>query len=587
MKELGEDKFSVFIPFEIEKAGDGQDRYSNMRIKGIASSPHHGSDSDGETLDPAGMDLTALLKQGNINFHHLWTKDPMAIIGEPTKAEITKDNELYIEGRLYPSSQKARDVYDLGEILEKDSETRRLGFSIEGTALTRDPKNKKKILKSRLTAVAITPSPKCKGTRMDIMKGELTESSYELIKAEGIEGDYLVDIVDETGVRHTVDKNFVIKAWTSDDLEKAMQAGSVTGRDTTNQVLGQESLKVESVDGKKKKKKKNFSKGEMYNTIFSIFKISDTSLIKNVYSLIEDIQKGITPNMENGITQEAIDKAKDLLKKGGGQGPFGDDVKAGAAGISAEERSTLKIDTNVQAGKDVEAKKLSRESWDKVKFELENVKMVVKQYQDALSNIDIIFNSGDMGTPDGDALDKPADDSMGTIDNLGKPNEQSQLKLDTSVTTASKVAKAESEELVKAQVDELTKGLTEKISQLSVSLSTKEIENTELKKSFDTLNEKVDQFLKSSPGPKSKITSTPIERFDPIKEGERTLSLKNNKKQIVDALVKAAGDDFNENNIFAQAASAVEIAGALGSTPKEANLVATELRKKSGIVITG
>jgi hypothetical protein len=224
-----DDKFSIFLPFEIVKStAVGADKYSNMRIKGIASTTKLGEDSDGETIEPTGMDVAPFMNGGTLNFHHLWTKDPLAIIGEPIKAEI-RDGDLWVEGKLYSSSQKARDVYDLAEILEKDSDTRRLGFSIEGKALVRNPKNKKHILKSRITNLAITPAPKCKGTRMDIMKGGLEDIDFELIKADiddpngGQFTPYLVDVVDGNGVRRTVDKDFNIKVW---PLDKAMDTSN-------------------------------------------------------------------------------------------------------------------------------------------------------------------------------------------------------------------------------------------------------------------------------------------------------------------------------------------------------------------------
>jgi hypothetical protein len=262
---MQEDKFSIFIPFEIEKGGEGSDKYQNMRIKGIASTTKQGVDSDGETLEPEGMDLSDLLARGTLNFHHLWTKDPLAIIGEPTKAEV-KDGDLYIEGKLYPSSQTARSVYDLGEILERDSDTRRLGFSIEGKAIQRDPKNKNRILKSKLSAVAITPSPKCKGTRMEIMKGGFEDIHYDFEKADmnvnngGEFTPYLVDVTDDKGVRRTIDKDFNIKIWKAEGIQTASTAAASSGVTQTESVNG--------IDPRKKKKQGYmFSKGELYSNL--------------------------------------------------------------------------------------------------------------------------------------------------------------------------------------------------------------------------------------------------------------------------------------------------------------------------------
>lgn len=198
---MKQDKFSLFIPIEIEKgkSKDPKDRYENMRFKGVASNPNTGLDADGEWLDPRGFDLNDFLSTGTINYHHLWKKSPAAIIGEPIAAKITKGGELYVEGKLWKSSPLARDVYDVAEVMEKDSDTRRMGFSIEGIPVERDPNNEKRILKAKITNLAITPAPKNKGTRMELVKGGFDKFEYE--PQEGSE--YLLDKV-EDGIRYRI-----------------------------------------------------------------------------------------------------------------------------------------------------------------------------------------------------------------------------------------------------------------------------------------------------------------------------------------------------------------------------------------------
>ena len=73
---------------------------------------------------------------------------------------------------LYSDSQLAKDVYGLAELLQKNSKKRRLGFSIEGKVLERDPLDESKITKARLTGLAITHIPKNPATICEIMKGE-------------------------------------------------------------------------------------------------------------------------------------------------------------------------------------------------------------------------------------------------------------------------------------------------------------------------------------------------------------------------------------------------------------------------------
>lgn len=278
---MSEDKFSIFIPLEIEKgSGTGEDRYANMKIKGIASNPNQGMDKQGQWLDPSGFDLSDFVKSGHLNYHHLWKDKPLTIVGEPTVARVTKNNELYVEGKLYKDSQVARDLYDLGEILEKNSDTRRLGFSIEGTVIKKDPLNKNRIIKSKITQLAITPAPICPGTKMELMKGGLDDLKFD----DNEDQEFLIDIVDN-GVRYTVDRNL--------QLVKAMVAGETTGRETADQSLSQEPLKQESIAGKKKKKKvakQQLSKGEVFSHLVSEYDLDNESC-KRVWELSQLIEK--------------------------------------------------------------------------------------------------------------------------------------------------------------------------------------------------------------------------------------------------------------------------------------------------------
>lgn len=157
--------------------------------------------------------------------------------------------------------------------------------------------------------------------------------------------------------------------------------------------------------------------------------------------------------------------------------------------------------------------------------------------------------------------------------------------------------KAETEgDLKKAETkanDELIKGFNDKLSAAITLIESKDKENEELKKSqadligkISSLEESINKIGKFSQGPKSLLKANSfVDRFAPAKEGETTLSLSQNKNQVINELVKAAGSDFGANNMFAKAASLVEYAGALGADPNEATIVASALRQKTGIVI--
>lgn len=279
-----QEKFSIFIPIEIEKSGKtGEEKYSNMKFKGIASNPNHGMDKQGQWLDPAGFNLNQFLNEGTINWHHRWKDKPSAIIGQPTKASITKSNELYVEGVLYPSSPLAREVYDLAEVMEKDSPDRRMGFSIEGIPLATDPKDKNKIIKAKITNLAITPQPVCPGTRMEIIKGGLNDLEFES------ETDYLIDIMKD-GIRYTVDKNLTIEKSNPTDSSSCHTQNAETA-EQKDRVTTKESL--EGAKKKKKRKEEGYlTKGELISELIFEYNLDEASC-KRVYDLCLEIDKNI------------------------------------------------------------------------------------------------------------------------------------------------------------------------------------------------------------------------------------------------------------------------------------------------------
>lgn len=213
-------RFNFFVPFEINKA-KGNDQ-GKIWINGICSS--NVEDSDEETLDPAGFDFQPLLKSGFFNYNHQGNKTSKAIVGEPTFAEVRNNgSDLYVEGFLYGDSEEAQNIVKLADILEKNNSSRRLGYSIEGQALERDPLNPKKINKARITGIAITASPKNPNTLLSIMKGEYAEPFIdiddnefeEVSKAEGIDiekggpgsGRHKTNDIIDSQFNHSLSKN--------------------------------------------------------------------------------------------------------------------------------------------------------------------------------------------------------------------------------------------------------------------------------------------------------------------------------------------------------------------------------------------
>lgn len=310
-----DDKFSIFIPFEISKAEDGVDKYQDMKIKGTFSTTKYGPDSDGETLEPAGMDFSDLLTSGHLNWHHAWTKDPMAIVGEPIKVEL-RNGEPYVEGKLYSESEKARGIYDLAQILEKSGSNRRLGFSLEGKALLRDKKNKNRVLKSKITGLAITPSPKCKGTAMELLKGDVSDWMFEDANGGQFEDTtYLVDVIGEDGIRRTVDKDFNIKVW---PLEKSVTTATIAPGTPESVEHDKKKIRVTAdawPDHNKDNLVKNLEKAELYiNLLTEGYTVEEC---KQLTLLSEAIDRGeIEYDLEKAENQD--------LEKGGKRAVVGE-----------------------------------------------------------------------------------------------------------------------------------------------------------------------------------------------------------------------------------------------------------------------
>ena len=273
-----ENRFNFWFPIEkAQEIIDPDTGEVRMLLGGIASTADE--DSDGEFLDPKGFDIEPLLKSGMVNWHHQAKDQPATIIGEPTKAEIRSDG-LYVETELYPSSKIAQEVWQLAQTLEKDSKTRRLGYSIEGKVLKRKSEDKnspdyKKIQKAMITGIAITHQPKNPKTFASIIKG-------------GVDIDD-VDVEDETN---------------EEDVEEEKRTTEKKGLDTKT---GKALIK-ESVD--KKIKNQTFGKAEIFDKLFHDLPAINFNKANKIYVLLQKIAK-----MEgrNSVTEEDIQKAYDAL----------------------------------------------------------------------------------------------------------------------------------------------------------------------------------------------------------------------------------------------------------------------------------
>ena len=315
--------FNFWCPVEISKAIDENTGEELMLLGGIASTADE--DSDGEFLDPKGFDIKPLLKSGMVNWHHQAKTCPGTIVGEPTKAEIRKEG-LYIETKLYPSSQVARDIWELAKTLDADSNTRRLGYSIEGRVVSRKSEDKtspdyKKITKAIITGVAITHQPKNPKTFANIIKGEIDD-----------------DLEEETEEEKTNKKKL------SKEEEKYYEGVNLKEKsiNTTNA----RPLIKEEVDPKIKVT--TFGKAEVMERLFSDVPGISIEKATKIFNLIKTIANMAKRNM---VTEEDITKAYDALGLSPESIYKGEDADEDLNTEDEEDEDAEDDDENVKKGK--------------------------------------------------------------------------------------------------------------------------------------------------------------------------------------------------------------------------------------------
>jgi hypothetical protein len=303
LSKVNKNSFKFWVPCDVIKSKD-KDGKEEMIMQGVASTGD--KDSQEQYLNPKGFNLDYFKRAGTINWHHQTKEQPKTIIGEPLEANINKDNDLYVKFYLYPNSKVAREVYELAEVLKKDSKSgRRLGLSIEGQATEKDPINENIILGANITGLAVTHQPINAQTWTDIVKGNVDwdyEPEFEIVETNKGNGGKIKFIAVQklaNGKTLKVDSEGKFHI-----IEKCLDTTS--GR----------SLIPSNLNAKDKKEKKNyFSKGEVFKQLLG--DTNDIEKANKIYTLINKIQV-----MENNIlgltdltkiSEDAIQKAMDLL----------------------------------------------------------------------------------------------------------------------------------------------------------------------------------------------------------------------------------------------------------------------------------
>jgi len=207
------EKFNFFCPLEIEeieKSNKKNNPDADIYVAGLASD--NSEDRQGEILEPSGFDISDFLKSGYINLEHYTTRkgDASYWIGEPVEAKV-EGNKFFVKARLWGAHPIVKGIKQTVEAMQKSGSKRRPGFSIEGIPIERDPMNKKRITKAKITNLAFTMSPVNANTYADIVKGVQKEDFVKSDLGDVNGGVYLLKIDLEDGKVLTIGKDFSVK----------------------------------------------------------------------------------------------------------------------------------------------------------------------------------------------------------------------------------------------------------------------------------------------------------------------------------------------------------------------------------------
>lgn len=214
-----EERFRFFAPISTLEKGKDKNGNEVYKVGGIISDSS--KDADGENLDPNGFDFSEF---NYINWNH--GKSPSDIIGEPEKWEIVPNKGVYMEGYIYPDSDKGQEAVKLMKTLRDSKKGNHLGWSVEGQVLERDLMDESKVKRARITAVALCPFPKNGHTFAELLKkgfsGDCFQEDEDLQYEEQVdeEGNLIKEITAD-GDMIVVDKDGNVKVKKAQSIENS------------------------------------------------------------------------------------------------------------------------------------------------------------------------------------------------------------------------------------------------------------------------------------------------------------------------------------------------------------------------------
>lgn len=170
--------------FEKSSAPEGRRR----RIGGFVSTDD--LDKQGEILLQEGLDFGPFLREGFFNDNHL--KQTGKAVGYPEIAELRTLTDgrkgWYVEGYLLEDHPPADEIWTFAKALERSGAPRKLGYSVEGAILERDPRDQRTVRKAIVREVAITRCPVNGATSLSILAKSLA-AGHAVTNPGAVPGD--------------------------------------------------------------------------------------------------------------------------------------------------------------------------------------------------------------------------------------------------------------------------------------------------------------------------------------------------------------------------------------------------------------
>lgn len=205
------DVFSAYRPLDDINIKKSEKDKKSYYIEGIATSEH--VDSSGEIILQSGLDWSYALKSGHFNLDH--KNDPKYILGNPEEIQHISMKGVpatVIKGILYAEKPLVKDLMENISAMKSANARRKLGFSIEGQVIARDPRNPKIITKAKVLNISLTHNPCNTEATVELVKNILNnidniEKKYDYKesrceRSDGKKGKYILTMTDSSGKQH-------------------------------------------------------------------------------------------------------------------------------------------------------------------------------------------------------------------------------------------------------------------------------------------------------------------------------------------------------------------------------------------------